>query len=268
VLPEYSSLTFFIAASMALLIVPGPAVLYIVTRSLDQGRLAGIVSTLGIATGTLVHVGAAAIGVSAILASSALAFGIVKYAGAIYLIYLGLRKLFFEEKQDFQNTSSERLSRIYSQGVVVNLLNPKTALFFLAFLPQFADPSRGPIATQVLTLGLLFVVLSLLSDSLYALLAATFGRWLKQTSHFTKFQRLFSGGVYITLGIFTALSGANKKRERAGGLQTQNHPLAQFFQLSIKYQSIIIQIFMSKALHSLVARSSRYFCMKRTTALL
>ncbi len=213
-LPDSSSLTVFIAATVALLAVPGPAVLYIVARSIDQGRWAGIISTLGIATGTLFHVAAAALGLSALLASSSLAFGVVKYLGAAYLIYLGLRKIFAAESLVSQSVKQESLSRIYSQGVIVNLLNPKTALFFFAFLPQFVDPGRGAVAPQILALGMLFVVLSIVSDCLYALLAGSIGAWLKQSAQSAKFvnlQRFFAGGVYIALGIVTALSGSNKK---------------------------------------------------------
>lgn len=208
---DTSSLTLFIAATMALLIVPGPAVLYIVTRSMDQGRIAGIVSVLGIATGTLFHVIAAAIGVSAILAASALAFGVIKYLGAAYLIYLGLRMLLTGSGKIPEHVQPQKIPRIYSQGVVVNLLNPKTALFFLAFLPNFTDPAKGAIAPQILKLGVIFIVLSVMSDSIYALLAGTFGAWLKRQAGFFRFQKYFTSGVYITLGMATALSGTTRK---------------------------------------------------------
>src|SRR4030067_954680 len=148
---ELSRLYLFVVAALALLLIPGPAVLYIVARSVNQGRPAGLASVLGIETASLLHTGAAALGLSAILLSSALAFDIVKYLGAAYLVYLGIRKLFArEEDQNSQVTKPEKLLRIYSQGLVVNLLNPKTALFFFAFLPQFVDTSRGNVTFQAL----------------------------------------------------------------------------------------------------------------------
>jgi len=213
-MPDPSTLLVFIAAALALLVTPGPAVLYIVARSIDQGRLAGIVSVLGIATGTLFHIGAAALGISAILMTSALAFQGVKFAGAAYLVYLGIHKLFFEKSPTGdleQSIEKQSLSQIFSQGVVVNLLNPKTALFFFAFLPQFVDPLRGSAAVQVLLLGVLFVALAICSDSLYALTAGTLGGWIKRSRTFINWQRYFAGGIYLVLGIATAVSGSRSK---------------------------------------------------------
>lgn len=209
---ESSRLTLFIVAALVLLVTPGPAVLYIVARSIDQGRMAGIVSTLGIGLGTLVHVIAAALGVSALLVSSVLAFNIVKYLGAIYLIYLGLRRLLTPEKlQQPTVIEHKRLSRIFYQGVVVNLLNPKTALFFFAFLPQFVDVARGSVAGQIMFLGIIFIMMGILSDGLYALLAGTMGNWLKGNLHFIRAERYFAGTIFIALGVTTALSGSNHK---------------------------------------------------------
>jgi threonine/homoserine/homoserine lactone efflux protein len=213
VMPATSTLIIFILAALALLLTPGPAVLYIVTRSIDQGRMAGLVSSWGIAAGTLFHIAAAALGVSALLASSALAFAATKYLGAAYLIYLGVRKLTAsDDVQHVDIVERQRLSRIFSQGVLVNLLNPKTALFFFAFLPQFADPARGSATAQILALGFVFVGLGLLSDGTYALLAGAAGRWLKGNARFGRIQRYCSGGVYITLGITTALAGQGKSK--------------------------------------------------------
>src|SRR5215813_3782984 len=141
---DLSRFPLFVLASLSLLLIPGPAVLYIVTRSIDQGRLAGLISVLGIEVGGLFHVAAAALGLSAILLSSALAFDIVKYLGAAYLIYLGVRKLLSPvEETGNADIQRESLSRIYWQGFAVNILNPKTALFFFAFLPQFVSPEKG-----------------------------------------------------------------------------------------------------------------------------
>lgn len=211
-MPTLSTLTLFILAALALLITPGPAVLYVVARSIDQGRLAGIVSTLGIGVGTLFHVAAAALGLSALLMSSALAFGVVKYLGAAYLIYLGVRKLLArEETSQPEVVERRRLAHIFYQGVVVNLLNPKTALFFFAFLPQFVEPAKGAVAGQILLLGFIFVGLGICSDGLYALLAGTIGRWFKGNMRFLRAERYFAGSVYIGLGVATALSGSEKK---------------------------------------------------------
>ena len=139
-IPNHSSLVLFVSAVLVLLAIPGPAVLYILGRSIGQGRSAGLVSALGIGVGTLVHVAAAAVGLSALLVSSATAFGVVKYLGAAYLIYLGVQKL--RRDESFEASGDEarsKLSRVFGQGIVVNVLNPKTAIFFFAFLPQFVD---------------------------------------------------------------------------------------------------------------------------------
>src|SRR5215207_53504 len=171
VVPGAANLGLFVSAALVLLLVPGPAVLYIVGRSVEQGRLAGFVSILGIHTATLVHVAAAALGLSAVLASSALAFGAVKYAGAAYLIWLGLKKIFSRVGPPDVSVTSQGhgYARLFRDGFIVNLLNPKTALFFLAFLPQFVEVGRGRVAMQVAFLGLLFAFLGLLTDGCYAL---------------------------------------------------------------------------------------------------
>ena len=211
-MPEPSTLALFIVAALLLLITPGPAVLDIITRSVDQGRMAGVVSALGCGIGTLFHVAAAALGLSALLVSSALAFSVVKYMGAAYLIYLGIRKL-RERKRPEQTEAIERrrLSSIFAQGVLVNLLNPKTALFFLAFLPQFVVINRGAVTMQIVLLGLTFVVLGIFSDGLYALLAGSIGGWIKNNARYLRAERYFAGTVYIGLGLTTALSGSNRK---------------------------------------------------------
>jgi threonine/homoserine/homoserine lactone efflux protein len=206
-------LTLFLIAAVILLATPGPAVLYIVARSIDQGRTAGLVSTLGIGTGTLVHVAAAALGISALLVTSALAFDVVRYLGAAYLVFLGVRRLADRGAVEAPREASGRrsLRRIYSEGVVVNVLNPKTALFLFAFLPQFVDPSRGSAAAQVLLLGGLFVALGILSDGLWALLAGTLGGWLKGNLRYVRAQRYVAGGTFIALGLATALAGRARK---------------------------------------------------------
>lgn len=204
------NLPVFLLAALILLLTPGPAVLYIVTRSLDQGRLAGLVSVLSIEAGNLFHVLAAALGLSAILLSSALAFTVVKYLGAAYLIYLGLRRLLTREPaHQATSVQPQSLRRIFSQGVLVAILNPKTALFFFAFLPQFIDASKGSVTTQLLTLGCLFVLMAIVTDGLYALLAGVAGRWLKSTRTFSLAGRYLVGTVYIGLGVTAALADAS-----------------------------------------------------------
>jgi threonine/homoserine/homoserine lactone efflux protein len=199
-----STVLLFVAAALALLAVPGPAVLYIVAQSVDQGRRAGLVSMLGIHTGSLVHVAAASLGLSSLLVSSATAFQAVKYAGAVYLIVLGVRRLL--SRTDVTDGRPKRASRghLYRQGVVVNVLNPKTALFFLAFLPQFVDVKAGHVGLQVALLGLLFVALGIVSDGAYALLAGTLGGRLRQSRPFARAQRWVTGSVYVGLGAATA----------------------------------------------------------------
>jgi threonine/homoserine/homoserine lactone efflux protein len=206
--PEPASIFLFALAALGLLVIPGPAVLYIVTRSVDQGRRAGLVSVLGIQTGALVHVAAAALGLSALLVSSALAFAVVKYLGAAYLIYLGVRKLLERgENSTAVRPAPARLRRVYADAVVVNVLNPKTALFFFAFLPQFVDPARGAVTGQVLLLGALFITLALMSDGTYALLSARAAAWFRGRRGMGALSRYLTGGIYIGLGA-TALATA------------------------------------------------------------
>ena len=212
-LPDSSALVLFMLAALVLLIVPGPAVLYIVARSIDQGRRAGIVSVLGIGLGSLVHVTAAALGLSALLMSSALAFSLVKYLGAVYLIYLGIRKL--REKPAAMAAAAvqpQPLGRIFRQGIVVNVLNPKTALFFFAFLPQFTNPAKGSVTLQILLLGLIFTLMGITSDSLYAMAAGTAGNWLKGNAAFLRGQHYFAGSIYLLLGLVTAVSGSSHQK--------------------------------------------------------
>jgi len=209
---ELSQLYFFMGATLALLLVPGPAVLYITARSANQGRLAGLISVLAIETANFLQAVAATLGLSAILLSSALAFDVVKYLGAAYLIYLGVRKLIASDADAGNEVvKRESLSRIYWQGLVVNLLNPKTALFFFAFLPQFVNPDRGNVTGQTLLLGALFVGMAIITDSMYALLASSLADRLRDNRRFQKSQRYFAGLVYVGLGITTALTGSNRK---------------------------------------------------------
>jgi threonine/homoserine/homoserine lactone efflux protein len=208
---ELTHLPLFIVASAVLILTPGPAVLYIVARSVDQGRRAGLVSVSAIEVGNFVHVIAATLGLSALLLSSAMAFAVVKYLGAAYLVYLGLRKLFSGNSvQATAGRQPQSLRRTFSQGVVVAALNPKTALFFVAFLPQFVDPSRGAVGGQMLVLGCIFVMMALASDSMYALLAGTAALWLKGSRSVLGVQRYMAGSVYIGLGVAAALADAHR----------------------------------------------------------
>jgi threonine/homoserine/homoserine lactone efflux protein len=212
VIPSATSIGLFAVAATLLLLTPGPAVLYIVARSLEQGRIAGLASVFGITTGTLVHVLASTLGLSALLASSAFAFALVKYAGAAYLIYMGVRRILKRNDTPASplKLPKRSLGRLYRDGFIVNLLNPKTALFFLAFLPQFVDPARGAVPMQIAFLGLLFTLMGLTSDGLYALVASTAGVWVKRQSRYLDFERYVTGGVFISLGLTAALAGGRK----------------------------------------------------------
>jgi threonine/homoserine/homoserine lactone efflux protein len=216
-MPDESTLALFTVAAVGLLVIPGPAVLYIVTRSVDQGRAAGLASVAGIHVGTLVHVVAAALGLSALLVSSAAAYNTVRWLGAAYLVWLGLQRLLARRESD-RSAGDSRPNRlglggIFAQGVVVNVLNPKTALFFLAFLPQFVDPSGGPVAFQVAVLGIAFVLLGLVSDGAYALLASTGAGWLRRRPGAARASRLVSGGILVSLGVTTALAGSRSSSQ-------------------------------------------------------
>jgi threonine/homoserine/homoserine lactone efflux protein len=207
-IPEPSSIAIFVVAALALLVVPGPAVVYIVARSIHQGRRAGLASVLGIHVGTLVHITAATLGLSALVLSSAVAFTAVKIAGAVYLVGLGLWTLFSRRAEPEVALGGERnLRRAFAQGIVVNVLNPKTALFFLAFLPQFVDPDAPHPALQIAFLGVLFALLGLVTDSLWALAAGTAGGFLRRSRRFLSAQRYVTGTVYIGLGVATAFAG-------------------------------------------------------------
>ena len=214
-MPDASTYGLFVVAALALLLVPGPAVVYVVARSVEGGRPAGLVSVLGVELGTLVHVAFAAAGLSAILASSATAFSVVKWLGVAYLIWLGLQRLLARDESGdaLPDVRPEPLARVFGQSVLIQVLNPKVALFFLAFLPQFVDPSRGAAWTQVVVLGGTLAALGLLTDGLYALLGGTAGDWLKRNNASARFrhaQRYVSGGIYLALGAVAAATGSGK----------------------------------------------------------
>ncbi|MEV0198571.1 LysE family translocator [Nonomuraea sp. NPDC050691] len=206
-MPDIATLAVFCAATLALLLVPGPAVLFIVTRSVSQGRSAGLVSVLGVHAGSLVHVAAAALGVSALLAASATAFTVVKYAGVAYLVWLGLRKLLPRDEETGAGAAAEPHSRrrMFWEGFVVNVLNPKTAIFFLAFLPQFTDRHAGPIGPQILLLGSLWIALGLLSDGAYALASSALAGRIRRSARARR--RLDVGTGVVYLGLAAVLTG-------------------------------------------------------------
>jgi len=211
-MPDLTHAGVFVGASLALLMMPGPAILYIVTRSVGQGRRAGLVSVMGICTGTLVHVAAAALGLSALLVSSALAFNIVRWLGAIYLVVLGVQTLLKRDQLtvDVVDDRSGDLRSVYTQGVIVNVLNPHTALFFFAFLPQFVNPASGHVPIQIMTLGLAFVVMSAITDSGWAVASGTAGNWIRAHPTFARNQRYVTGGALIGLGATAAFAGGKK----------------------------------------------------------
>lgn len=209
---DASTLYVFIAATLAFLILPGPAVLYIVARSVDQGVRAGLVSILGICVGTLFHIAAATLGVSAILVQSATAFTVIKYLGAAYLIWLGTAKLREKTPTEIDPDVPKRsLRRLFVDGAVVNLLNPKAALFFFAFLPQFVQPDAGLLeiqspAAQMFVLGLIFLGLAFVTDTAWALAAGNARRLLHRRPGLLTWQKRVTAGVYFGLGILTASS--------------------------------------------------------------
>ena len=212
VVPSASTLSLFISAALVLLLTPGPAVIYIVTRSVEQGRRAGLLSVLGILLGTLFHVAAAALGISALLLSSAMAFNVLRYLGAAYLVYLGARMLVGTTVPPEKGAVPPSNARqIVSEGVVTNLLNPHTSLFFFAFLPQFVDPSKGGARSQILVLGIVFIVVAAATDAVWAIVTGTAGDWIKGSPRFTRIQRYVTAGALIGLGAAAAVSGNGRK---------------------------------------------------------
>ena len=199
----------FVVAGLILNITPGPDMLYVIARSASQGRSAGLVSSLAIASGSLVHTAAAALGLSALLMYSALGFTVIKWVGAGYLIYLGVKTLLAARKvDDWKALRRESLRRIFLQGVLVNVLNPKVALFFLAFLPQFANPDSDLFVWQIIFLGLFFNFTGTMVNSLVALFAGYSGRWLSRRG-VRRAQSWLCGFVFIALGVGVAAAERN-----------------------------------------------------------
>ncbi len=209
-MPTLDTFAAFVLASILLILLPGPNLIYIVTRGVAQGRRAALMSALGVEVGTLVHIIAAALGVSLVLARSATAFTTVKLIGAAYLIYLGIKALRGEDAIGKEETSQDEVlpRALFLRGVFINVLNPKVAIFFLAFFPQFIDLQRGPALPQTLVLGLVFFGLALALDMAYAVLAGRVGGWLRARPRVLGYQRFVAGSVYVGLGAMAALSSA------------------------------------------------------------
>jgi threonine/homoserine/homoserine lactone efflux protein len=205
-MPSLSTYVLFIGTCLVLLAIPGPAVLYVVSRSVDQGRNAGLASVAGIATGTVVHVTLATIGLSSLVLASKVAFDAVRFAGAAYLIYLGVRRLLTRHEEEGPHVRAPRTVRdLYTQGLVVNLLNPKTIVFIFAFIPQFVALDEGHVWFQVLVLGLTFATLGAMSDSLYAIVAGSVADRLRGTPLVARVERWFGGAVLVGLGVTSAV---------------------------------------------------------------
>jgi threonine/homoserine/homoserine lactone efflux protein len=208
-MPDLATAAVFAGAALALLLIPGPAVLYIVARSASQGRAAGLVSVAGIHVGTLVHIAAAVLGLSAIIVASATAFTAVKLAGAGYLVFLGVRTI--TQRGGFSGATGEPTARstrrIFTDGIVLNILNPKTAIFFLAFVPQFVDVDAGNTTAQVVALGVLFIALGLMTDGAYALAGGWIGGRFRRSPALQRRSETTAGMIYVGLGLSTALSG-------------------------------------------------------------
>ncbi len=202
-MPSAHAFAVFIPAALVLLAIPGPSVLYIIATSVEGGRRHGLLSVAGVHVGSLVHIVAAVAGLSALIVSSAIAFSTVKYVGAAYLVYVGIRKwLERDEPAELDARPPRSGHRVFTQGIVVNVLNPKTALFFLAFLPQFVDLDRT-VWTQIAVLGLVWIALGLLSDGAYALAGGTIGGFIRRRR---KAVRYASGGIFVGLGTVAATS--------------------------------------------------------------
>jgi threonine/homoserine/homoserine lactone efflux protein len=196
------SLLLFITAGLLLNLAPGPDVLYIVGRSLSQGRAAGLVSALGIAAGCLFHIAAAALGLAALTVTLPLAYDVIRYAGAAYLVWLGIKALRSKSGAlQVRTLAPTPLWVIFRQAVITNVLNPKVALFFLAFLPQFTDARYGPLVPQFLVLGAIFIFNGLLVCSAYALAASRLGDWLKSRYDLSTWLNRAMGGIFIALGL-------------------------------------------------------------------
>lgn len=203
---EPATLIAYVAIVLGFVFLPGPATLLTIARATTSGTRVGVATGAGVAAGDIIHTFMAIVGLSAIIAASALLFSLIKYAGAAYLIYLGLRAIFEKTPQDLVGrTLPITAGKAFRQAVLTELLNPKTALFFLAFLPQFVHPENGMVWLQLTQLGLIFVLLGLFSTVVFAIGAAGLGRFLRRNPTVLKWQGKVVGGIYCALGIRLAL---------------------------------------------------------------
>jgi threonine/homoserine/homoserine lactone efflux protein len=207
--PEPSTLLAFTIATIGLLLIPGPAVIYILNRSVSDGREVGLASVLGLEIGDAIQVLFAALGLSAVLATSATAFNAVKWAGAVYLLYLGVRTLMKRPDPIAADQPGVTPGRALRQGILVNALNPKTALFFLAIFPQFIHPDAGSPVVQSLVLGAAFLVLATIFNSTYALIASSLRGVVVRGRALPFVQRYVAGSVFILLGLIAATVSAS-----------------------------------------------------------
>ncbi len=201
-----TNLILFLAASLVVIVAPGPDNILVLTRGVTLGRGAALVSATGASVGLVCHSLFAAVGLSAILAQSAAAFAVVKYAGAAYLVYFGVRALLSKERLAFSDAPPMGFGSVFVQAVASNVLNPKIAVFFLAYLPQFADPAAGGVAPQLLALGLLFALLTWVIFSAIALFSGIFGGWLRSRPKLASGLGWLTGGILVALGLRLALS--------------------------------------------------------------
>jgi threonine/homoserine/homoserine lactone efflux protein len=206
-MPSPATLGAFALAATALILLPGPAMLFLVSRGIGQGRRLAFASTLGIEAATATMVLLTAFGLSALITSSVIAFSVVKYAGALYLVFLAIREFRSRGHFSLQARSVTGARRAFLDAYLVGISNPKTAVFFLAFFPQFVHPAAGPVWSQVLVLGAVFVTIGLVFDSGYALSAGTVGSWLRRHPRALERQKFVSGGIFLAMGGVAALTG-------------------------------------------------------------
>jgi threonine/homoserine/homoserine lactone efflux protein len=214
-MPELSTIATFAIASFALLVIPGPAVIYVINRSVSDGRAIGLSAVAGLETGNSVHVLAASVGLSAVLASSAVAFNAIKWLGVAYLVAVGLNTLRRPPAVIDDSQPSMSVRRAFVQGIVVNTLNVKVALFFLSFLPQFIDTKAGRAGLQSFVLGMVFVAIGVVTDGTYALIASSLRSVLVRGRALPFVQRYVAGTVFVGLGVLAATTGHSTSAARA-----------------------------------------------------
>ena len=213
-MPTTPTLMAFAAAAFALVVIPGPNLIYIITRGIQQGRRAAVMSSLGVQAGMVVHIVLAAVGLSALVARSPLLYDVLRYAGAAYLVWMGI-SLLRRRQTPVDGPVALRpapMRTLFLHGMAINLLNPKVILFVLSLLPQFVDPARGSTATQILVLGAVMIVVALISDTAYALASGTLGAWLQRHPGSTTRTDRASGLVYLMLGLLVALAGSGSAK--------------------------------------------------------